>query len=414
MLQLVAILSLLCYAEFSPSVDTTLRSDLEITNSPKTLQIERNYVRVLISGIGRTILVALKGDYLVKYDERSIECSRQNYHVRIGQNLSIDQIGSSLPTPLLFEPQSDTCRFTINEKTYRGTLLFIVNKGGKLITVNEISVEDYLKGVLPYEIGRRDSTYFEALKAQALVARTYTYSRLNNQRTDGFDLYDDVNDQVYNGTDKEFLLGNRAVDETKDLVVSCRDSLIQSFYFSTSPGKTANIEEMWPDRGFRSYLRSVDDSEFNESSPHYRWKEEWNRSELEHILHKTIPILFKGGGKGRLIDIAIIDTAECGRVKRLKITMSDRSYEILGDRVRWILTRKSAPSQILRSAYFRLDVTKRGGIILKVSANGGGFGHGIGLSQIGALNMAKSGYTAQAIIEKYYSGISIVKASFAQ
>jgi stage II sporulation protein D len=384
-----------------------------VDNALAMVTVQKNSVKVLLAADARSVKIELSGLFTIRTTDGLVEIKPGRYTVSFsGKRVLVSEIGNKFDVPLLFEPLSQDGRFTIGDNSYRGRLLFDINKNSSNIVVNEVLIEDYLKGVLPYEIGKRDSTYFEALKVQALVARTYTYSRLENQRTDGFDVYDDQSDQVYKGIDKEYPLGNAAVDSTKDLVVACRDSLIQSFYFSTSPGKTANVEELWPERGYRTYLRSIDDDEFNKTSPHYQWEERWTKQQLEKILHKTIPILFKGGGKGTLNNIEITENAECGRVKNMRIEMGGRTYDIKGDKVRWILKRQSAPEQILKSAFFSLYVEKRGSHIVSVTAKGGGFGHGIGLSQIGALNMAKSGYSAERIITTYYTDTKIAKVQY--
>ncbi|MBL8026119.1 MAG: SpoIID/LytB domain-containing protein, partial [Fibrobacteres bacterium] len=323
------------------------------------VRVSRNTVKVLLATGVKNESITLSGKFVIRSEDESVECKEERYTVSLnGGRANIKEADEKFDLPVVFEPFDENGRFTINGNSYRGKLLFTVNKNGASIAVNEVSIEDYLKGVLPYEIGTRDSSYFEALKVQAIIARTYTYSRLDNQRTDGFDVYSDQNDQVYKGTEKEYLLANAAVDATADMVVSCRDSLIQSFYFSTSPGRTANIEEMWPDRGVRTYLRSVPDSEFNTTSPHFRWEESWTRHQLEKILHKTIPSVLKGSGSGSLEDISIAETAECGRVKVVRIEIGGRTYEVKGDKVRWILTRESAPGQILKSAFFTLDIKR--------------------------------------------------------
>jgi stage II sporulation protein D len=115
----------------------------------------------------------------------------------------------------LFVGGPDSPAFRVDGKRYRGGAKVFLNPRGKLTCANRVAVEDYLRGVLPHELGRLDLSTLEAGKAQAVAARTYTLSYVGRRYDEGFDLYDSVEDQVYGGTVSESPMADRAVEETR-------------------------------------------------------------------------------------------------------------------------------------------------------------------------------------------------------
>jgi stage II sporulation protein D len=110
--------------------------------------------------------------------------------------------------------------------------------------------------------------------------------------------------------------------------------------------------------------------------------------------------------------IEIESFTTCGRVKSLAVTLSGETYHVYGDKVRWLLRRKGPDRPILRSACFVLEVSKSGAAIKKVKALGRGFGHGVGMSQMGAIGMALAGKKAEEIIPFYYTGVTLAIARY--
>lgn len=376
------------------------------------LRVERNSVRVFLDKAAGNMALKLTGPFAVYSGERNLGTLQGPVKASAGQR-SVVLDGREAPYPATLMPLTPASLFEFKDKRYRGALVFRLDSLSKPILVNEVTVEEYLKGVVPYEIGKREAVHFEALKVQAIAARTYTYSRLNLHRASGFDVYPDESDQVYNGTKSQFPLGDSAVDATRDEVITHADTLIQAYYYSTSPGRTSNIEEVWPDKGYRPYLRTVNDSQYCASSKYFDWKEEWSGAELERIVNKYGPETFTDYSPGRLQNIVVIERAACGRVKTTLFVVDGREYRALGDRVRWVLRRPEKGNPILRSAFVSLNLD-RGftGKISRVIAFGGGYGHGVGFSQIGALTMAERGMSAEAIVKFYYTGVEIRKVKY--
>jgi len=287
--------------------------------APLNCRVPRNTVRVILLQSRSPVAVSLTGAFLWYYNaEKGGNVSGAAHAEYRSGTLSFSgrKVRLSEGRAAACVPLDAASRFTVNGNNYRGGLVFRAAKSGALSIINDVAVEDYLRGVLPYEIGVRDSNLFEALKVQAVVARTYTYARLNSHADEGYDMFADQSDQVYNGVKGEYRLSDRAVSETRDEVVTCNDSLIQAFYFSTSSGNTANIEEVWPDRGFRPYLRSVPDAAFNAGAKYESWTERWPGPALSAIVNQGLREAIADFQKGVVTDIAVQDTLSAACLSR--------------------------------------------------------------------------------------------------
>jgi len=140
-------------------------------------------------------------------------------------------------------------------------------------------------------------------------------------------------------------------------------------------------------------------------SPHFRWSEAWSGAGLEGTLQETLPTELRwppGTPIGALLDLRILRRDETGRVGELQITTTRGQFVARGDRIRWVL--RPSNRAILRSTLFDLHVERRDGAIVRVILRGGGNGHGVGMCQTGALEMARRGLSAAAILSHYYDG----------
>lgn len=189
--------------------------------------------------------------------------------------------------------------------SYRGELLAVASGGG-LNAVNRLGIDEYVKGVVANEMP--SSWPADALRAQAVVARSYALATTVDG--DGFDLYDDTRSQVYGGKDSETEPTNRAVKATGGEVVKAGGKVAVTYYFSTSGGRTENVEYAFPGAEPRSYLKSVRDP-YDDTSPHHRWKESFTRGELEGRL--------SGYVQGRLQDIDVVKTGRSPRIVKARV-----------------------------------------------------------------------------------------------
>jgi stage II sporulation protein D len=296
----------------------------------------------------------------------------------------------------------------VNGKAYRGVGEVLRDRTG-LTVVNRVGMESYLLGVVSAEMGRRSSVEQAALRAQAVVSRTYALKNLHRWRAEGFDLYSTVADQAYGGIAAETAEGRAAVSETRGQVLTYQGALIEAFYFSTCGGRTAEGYEAFQGAA-RPYLRSV--SDLNESgsaycsiSPRYRWREEWSGEALRATLQRNLPPLASAGSApiGTVTDVRITQRSASGRVQQLSIALGGSEVRVDGHtRIRQVL--RTPDGQLLRSTAFSLLATKGGQNVTNLVIDGMGAGHGVGLCQWGAVGRARAGQAYQQILAAYYPG----------
>ena len=228
-----------------------------------------------------------------------------------------------------FEPGASPLR--LEGSAYRGAVAVFV-AGGRLQAVNELSLDHYLRGVVPREMPHDWPQ--QALQAQAVVARSYTLATIHPQNR--FDLYADTRDQVYDGIVGERPETNRAVAATAGRIVSWNGRVATTYYHSTSGGRTANIEDVWPNATATPYLVSVTDP-YDYLSKHHTWPAlVFSRSELAARL--------KAPG---LRDV-LVERNASGRAGELKLVGGTSTRLIPGQDARDLLG--------LRSTYFDVRV----------------------------------------------------------
>ena len=270
----------------------------------------------------------------------------------------------ALPCTLAAGSQSNL--FDLGEERYRGSLIIT---GRETLTqaltfVNYLPVEEYLRGVLPLEMGKRGWVEAEALKAQAVAARTYTYKHIADNRGDQpFDVVRTVADQVYGGADAETVETDSAVTATAGIVLTWHGALADAYYHSTCGGATAGVDEAWGKQG-REYLSSRSDlapdgRAYCSISPSFSWEESWDAQDLSKLLHTTVHQAVPDSRfDGKLKEIVVGERFRSGRIKSCRLVGFGGSVECGGDKLRSVLRRKTATGDILRSANF--TVVKNG------------------------------------------------------
>jgi stage II sporulation protein D len=290
---------------------------------------------------------------------------------------------------------------------YHGAVAFHAGEDG-ITVVNLLDLETYLLGVVPLEIGAgRPPEEVEAVKAQAIAARTYAIRHLGRRDELGFDYWGTVMDQAYGGADAEDEVASRAVRETRGEVLVHEGEPIEAYYHSTCGGRTAALEEVWSGAP-RDYLQSVSDRRpdggwYCESSNRFRWTQEWSAETLRSTLTQA---LGQRGHDGRVTDIEAITVTgrtPSGRAEAIRIRTNLGEEVVRGDSIRWVL--RPSPDRILNSSAIDLVDRPGGGLMVE----GAGWGHGIGMCQIGALGRARDGHSYREILLTYYPGTRIVR-----
>jgi len=302
-------------------------------------------------------------------------------------------------------------RLVVGSRTVRGTLE-ISARADSLFVVNVVPLEDYLRGVVPGEIGRRPESEREAVAAQAIAARTYTVKRLEQYRSLPFDVFASVQDQVYEGLAGEHATADAAILETRGLVLESSRGLLEAYYSSTCGGYRGDIVTVWPHREPDEPLRGGPDGPEGDAwcraSRHFAWSESWSGSRLSSLVRAELPAVLglpAGSVRGDLVDLRVTRRDASGRAGEILYETTQGTWRVPGDKNRWILRRPDGG--ILRSTRVTLDVQRGGGRVTAVRAEGGGNGHGVGLCQTGALGRARAGETFREILDAYYPGARV-------
>lgn len=317
---------------------------------------------------------------------------------------------------ILLDTKKAQNKFRFNGKPYRGNLQIHFIPGSRTqVAVNLVGLEEYLLGVVPLEMGKKLITEphdVEALKAQAICARTYSLAKLGQYPSRPFDLEATVADQVYGGIEVEEEIIGSAVRQTRGEVILYNDNFINAYYHANCGGSTEYVQKVWENKPEADYLVPVADDTFCVWGTNYLWQQSWNKAELEERINTYLKNYFPlpEKGFGELLDLQLTERLNSGRAKALKIFTQNSEYELKSDQIRWVFRKKENLNSILPSTLFDLQIFKdSAGVIDSVVASGKGNGHGVGMCQIGALGLARAGYAYQEIIQHYYPGIKVVK-----
>lgn len=268
----------------------------------------------------------------------------------------------------------------INDHIYSGFIDVRKDENG-LHFINEISFEKYIEGVVSAETGK--DWAIEALKAQAVISRTYAvYQKILNAEND-YHLTSSVLHQVYKGNNTNKTIKRAVIDTALEIVIY-EGKPIEAFYHSTCQGKTELPEEVWGKN--YPYIKSVPCK--GKISPYEQWQRRFSFDEIEKAV----------GIKG-INDMRITSFTSTGRAKILKLVTKDSEIEIKAVDLRKLLGYRELPS-----THFSVIIEDENFIF-----EGGGYGHGVGLSQWGALELANEGKNYKEILEHYYPGTKLEK-----
>ena len=281
-----------------------------------------NRVRVLLAGAAKSVAISSRSAFTVRDGAgKAHKLPAGKQQLGPGLKLKLPSSTKALPGPLTFSP--GTSALALGGRSYRGT--FRVTGGKAVRVVNTVGIESYLWGVVPREMPDRWPA--EALQAQAVVARTYALGHL--EHGGDFDLYADTRSQVYGGIAAESPPARDAVNATAGRVVLYDGELAQTFFFSSSGGRTANVQDVWGTKGL-PYLVSVSDP-YDSLSPYHNWGPiRYSAKLLGRKLH----------ARGKLLDVRT-SAAASGRVRTVTLFGSKGDRTVKGEAVRRALGLRS-------------------------------------------------------------------------
>ncbi|WP_405320584.1 SpoIID/LytB domain-containing protein [Frisingicoccus sp.] len=312
--------------------------------------------------------------------------------------------------------------------------------GNGIIIVNEVNIEDYVAGVVPSEMPV--SYGIEALKAQAVCARTFARGSLKNNFKDyPANLDDTVSSQVYNNQE-ESMESIQAAQMTRGQVLENEEGLTATYFFSTSCGHTSSPEDVWFDGSpsdkaagvsvflsddsvelelekesdFRTFINLEDGTDyFEESLPWFRWQVFIAAGDIEKGVDRVCQTDI-----GILQNISVLDRGESGVLKAIQIQGSENECTVYGEyRIRQIFSPENAELiphigesvtgwTMLPSGYIYFDPVIEGNQCQGYRIYGGGYGHGCGMSQNGAMKMAEHGKTYDEILKYFFPDSKLV------
>ena len=341
---------------------------------------------------------------------------------------------------------------------YSGTLE-IACEEERLVVINELPLEEYLYHVVPSEMPVRFGV--EALKVQAVCARSYAYRHIlnNSYRMYGAHVDDSVNFQVYNNI-REQPDSNQAVKETYGQVISSNSQVVGAYYYSTSCGymsdltlwggkeegiykaKTVNgagrTLDLSDEDSFREFIFSTNSADYDYEFPFYRWNVELGMEYLTERINNYLSIRYAASPSdilmkneageyvsgqtpyiGKLISIEVEERTTSGAVRKILIHGVDGDAMVCGElNIRYILGPGNNPVHthietetsfdFLPSAYVYIEEVYEAGEVSGYRITGGGYGHGIGMSQNAVSSMVKQGMRYDDILEFFYNGIDII------
>lgn len=343
----------------------------------------------LVSMSSTALTVTLNGDYTVN---GQVYPSGTVFNLGLSGTSII--LNGTQQSQLSFSPNNSSNLLTITSGSisnkYMGSFIIKVYNG-KLLPINNIDIENYLMGVVGYEMS--DNFPLEALKAQAVAARNFALSRIGWEASKGYDFDDTINYQVYKGYNPNLSNTINAVAQTKGQVLLYNDKLVETLYSAWHGGISENSENVWGN--YVPYLRSVVDT--YESDPWPNGNRTFTNSQVQSALQ----------AKGYLLptdtfiklDLSSITKFPSGRVSNINIIYKDstgliQTKSVTKDSTRTFLT---LPSNLYNVSYDSVN-----GVY---TFSGKGNGHGLGMSQIGARNRAAAGQTYDQILKFYYQNV---------
>jgi stage II sporulation protein D len=331
--------------------------------------------------------------------------------------------------PLVLRPDGLGVTLAFGGRRYRGELRLHAGREGVTV-VNALPVEEYLRGVVPLELNAFAATESAALEAQAVAARSYTYSRLAEflpraqaeaRAQQPFDLRATVADQVYGGVEAERPASDRAIRQTVGLVLRFGGAVVSAPYYSACGGSTAAAAEAFGAAG-EGYLRPVSDRipgtdrHYCDGASRFRWTRTWDGDALQGVLERYLRRYASGDAAraagapvGAVRSLVVQGRSESGRVAALGVSTDGGRYVVRANEIRYVL--RTVGGEILPSTYFSVDAAvDADGRVSRLTLHGNGNGHGVGMCQWGAIGRARAGQDFRTILRTYYPGTTVEAA----
>lgn len=378
------------------------------TKTPNRFELNKTAIRVLLDEDETSTYLTIQSRvYLYDGNKKlavinpgnTIECYNSSKFIAVKIN------GKKFSDNYFHITPVDNSFIKFNDKSYKGSIILTLTDNSIGI-INYIDLEDYLKGVIAKEMPLGEGMEnLEALKALTICARTYATLRMQEGKS-FYDIFDDTRDQMYGGQNAENPISNRAVEETRGMLLLYKNNPAIVFYSSTCGGHTTAVQNVFTDKEY-PYLEGIIDGNepYCKISPRFEWEEIYSKDDL---IARLIDAALVKGNFNKIEKININSRFDCGRVNELEIILEDINGEekfvkIYGNDIRGVLKTGNGKSD-LWSTLFDIEEYEN-----KILIHGNGYGHGVGLCQWGAIYLSQNGWNYEDILEHYFPGTSVRK-----
>ncbi|MFA5119154.1 MAG: SpoIID/LytB domain-containing protein [Candidatus Omnitrophota bacterium] len=345
-------------------------------------------VRVRIMQDAASLILTIKGAYKIEdAAAQKVLSQGKNLHATVTIEKNNILIGNTrFSSSKIYIRPADADSITINGRKFKGGIELLKKDKASFSVINFIDLEEYIKGVLFHE----SSHYWpaEALKAQAIVCRSFALFQMQENTKSDYDVTSDIYSQMYGGSTSERYRTNRAVEETREQVITYRGKIFPAYYHATCAGSTEDASALWntdipPLKGVACG--------FCKGSPHYRWHLVLPENTLREKLAQS-------GYKFKKINaVTSAHKDASGRITELTISGGEKSLKLSGKDFR-----SSLGPNLIKSLQFEVSAAGCDFVF-----EGLGWGHGVGFCQWGAYFMAKEGRSCREILAYYYPGAAV-------
>ncbi|MHB2150259.1 SpoIID/LytB domain-containing protein [Calditrichota bacterium LG25] len=371
-------------------------------------------IKILLSRFNNVDSIRLEGRYTLQLEEALYELGKKNNFFYISPSKSGFKFYSdnrlfvfnSNATVILTPENAQDSHFEFHNNWYKGKIILMLDDQQNILLINQIDLEEYLKTVLVGEMPSNKDSYFEALKAQAICARTYALKRMKKNADKPFHVYSDVRDQVYASLKRQTRLASAAVQATRGVVLMYKDRFARTYFHSTCGGMLEDITNYWGGDSI-PYLKSRKDIVGHQfacqPSPHFRWQKTFSFKQIDSLFqikfHKPGMPSNPQDTIALHLTLKVLQRTSSGRVKSLEISYADTSVVLNNFSIRKFF---SLPGKgALPSLLFKMQAVNDSTLLI----SGAGYGHGVGMCQWGALNMSEQGFKYYDIlVNQYFPG----------
>ena len=352
----------------------------------------KNVVRVAVLKDVRNFDLSVRGRYRIidLETQEEIDQGRQMSRRTVSgaaDGIVIDKHEYGTRRLRLIAQKDSTVYHEDKARRYRDRIDILMTKDDKLLVVNALDLESYVKGVLYHEMPHRWP--MNAIKAQAVATRTYALYQTNENKAKDYDVVSTIYSQVYGGRSAERYRTNLATNRTRGEVLMYKGKIFSAFFHANCGGHTEDASELWkidlpPLKGVKCG--------FCDGQPHFHWKKNFQSKAVQETLNAN------GFSVGLIKEIAVQERNRSGRIENLKITTRDGKTAMISG----IKFREIIGPNVLKSNKYKIEMK---GYYFDVI--GSGWGHGVGMCQWGAYQMAKQHNKYTRILQHYYPGATV-------